>query len=63
MVVQLPTAPKTVRYIPLSYDSAESKSSAIRLILTLFPEWEKNKSDIEFIRFTDGITNTVSEQV
>ncbi|KAE8453772.1 hypothetical protein EG329_009284 [Mollisiaceae sp. DMI_Dod_QoI] len=48
---------KKVRFIPLTYNQAESQTSALRLILTLRPEWEDGK--IEFIRFTDGITNTL----
>lgn len=43
--------------IPLTYNHTESQTSALRLILTLRPEWEDGK--IEFIRFTDGITNTL----
>ena len=50
-----------VRFIPLSYNGAESQTSALRLILTLRPEWEGGK--IEFIRFTDGITNTLLKVV
>jgi ethanolamine kinase len=41
----------------LTYNQAESQTSALRLILTLRPEWEDGK--IEFVRFTDGITNTL----
>jgi ethanolamine kinase len=48
-----------VRFIPLTYNSAESQTSALRLILTLRPDWEHADSKIEFIRFTDGITNTL----
>ncbi|KAK6592994.1 ethanolamine [Botrytis cinerea] len=48
-----------IRFIPLSYNSAESQTSALRLILTLRPEWEQSDGKIEFIRFTDGITNTL----
>lgn len=47
------------RYIPLSYNHADSQSSALRLILTLNPDWEGPGNNIEFVRFTDGITNTV----
>lgn len=46
-----------IRFIPLTYNQAESQTSALRLILTLRPEWEDGK--IEFVRFTDGITNTL----
>lgn len=48
-----------VRLIPLSYVNAESQSSALRLILTLCPDWENSQGSVEFERFTDGITNTV----
>ena len=48
-----------IRRIPLSYNNADSQHSALRLILTLFPDWEHGEGQIEFIRFTDGITNTV----
>jgi ethanolamine kinase len=47
------------RYIPLSYSHADSQASALRLILTLNPDWEGPGNKIEFVRFTDGITNTL----
>jgi ethanolamine kinase len=52
-----------VRFIPLTYNSAESQTSALRLILTLRPEWEYGDNKIELIRFTDGITNTLLKVV
>lgn len=52
-----------VRFIPLSYNIAESQTSALRLILTLFPEWEHTDGKIEFVRFTDGITNTLLKAI
>lgn len=52
-----------VRHIPLSYNNAESQTSALRLILTLFPDWETSEGKVEFIRFTDGKTNTVRGNV
>ncbi|RAL10410.1 putative ethanolamine kinase [Aspergillus homomorphus CBS 101889] len=48
-----------LRYIPLSYNHADSHASALRLILTLNPDWEGPENKIEFVRFTDGITNTL----
>jgi len=54
---------KGLRYIPLSYNNADSHTSALRLILTLFPKWEHDNGQIEFIRFTDGITNTLLKAV
>ncbi|RFU36046.1 hypothetical protein B7463_g359, partial [Scytalidium lignicola] len=50
---------KPVRFIPLTYNQAESQTSAIRLILALRPEWGDGNSKIEITRFTDGITNTL----
>ncbi|KAK2807399.1 hypothetical protein FQN51_003225 [Onygenales sp. PD_10] len=49
----------SLRYIPLSYNHADSQASALRLVLTLNPHWEHAEGKIEFIRFTDGITNTL----
>ncbi|KAI4288018.1 MAG: hypothetical protein L6R35_002723 [Caloplaca aegaea] len=46
------------RKLPLSHNSADSQASALRLVLTLFPDWEKADGQIEFIRFKEGITNT-----
>lgn len=47
------------RYIPLSYNHADSQTSALRLVLALNPDWEGPGNNVEFVRFTDGITNTV----
>ncbi|KAF8429720.1 kinase-like domain-containing protein [Tirmania nivea] len=46
-----------IKYIPLSYNPHNSQSSATHLVLTLFPDWEVK--DLRFVRFTDGITNTL----
>jgi ethanolamine kinase len=48
-----------LKFIPLSYNHADSQTSALRLVLTLNPQWEGPDNKIEFVRFTDGITNTV----
>ncbi|KAK0509723.1 hypothetical protein JMJ35_008117 [Cladonia borealis] len=58
-----PGISKDLRFIPLSYNNADSQTSALRLILTLFPNWEHGEGKIEFIRFTDGITNTLLKAV
>ncbi|KAK2738872.1 hypothetical protein FQN57_006887 [Myotisia sp. PD_48] len=47
------------RFIPLSYNHADSQASALRLVLTLNPHWKDAEGNIEFLRFTDGITNTL----
>ncbi|KAF2401408.1 kinase-like protein [Trichodelitschia bisporula] len=48
-----------VKHIDLYYDNADSRKSALRLVLALRPEWEPSQDTIEFVRFTDGITNTL----
>lgn len=48
-----------LHYIPISYSREDSEASALRLILTLFPEWEHQQGSVEFVPFKDGITNTV----
>lgn len=53
----------SVRFIPLTYNNTEPQTSALRLLLALKPEWEHSDSKIEFIRFTDGITNTLLKAV
>ena len=47
--------------IPLSYSNANSQSSAEQLVYYLFPEWNPANGGrgVKFVRFTDGITNTV----
>ena len=53
----------SLRYIPQSYNHADSQASALRLVLTLNPHWEGPGNQIEFVRFTDGITNTVRDSI
>lgn len=48
-----------IRFIPLPYSSKESEASALRLILTVRPEWGSGGGKVEFTQFTEGITNTV----
>lgn len=49
----------SLRHIAQFYDNSDSHNSALNLILTLRPDWKDSKDTIEFVRFTDGITNTV----
>lgn len=50
-----------VPFISLSYEGSEA--SAHKLVTTLRPEWNGTGNQIEFIRFTDGITNTLLKAV
>ncbi|KAI9820022.1 MAG: hypothetical protein M1827_006593 [Pycnora praestabilis] len=42
-------ATESLRHIPLFYNSADSQPSALRLILTLLPDWEHSEGKIEFL--------------
>ncbi|KAF2019086.1 kinase-like protein [Aaosphaeria arxii CBS 175.79] len=53
----------SIKHIPLSYDYADSHNTALNLILTIRPEWRESKDTIEFVRFTDGITNTLLKAI
>lgn len=56
-----------VRSLPLSYDGQDSRASAAKLILTLRPQWAPSQNNgedyLDFVRFTDGITNTLLKAV
>jgi ethanolamine kinase len=56
-------SPAKIRYIPLSYNNADSQTSALRIVLALFPQWQNTDGKIEFVRFTDGITNTLLKAI
>ncbi|KAL1891653.1 hypothetical protein Sste5346_007569 [Sporothrix stenoceras] len=52
-----------VPFLPLRYDPSSSESSALNLVLALCADWQLPGSNVEFIRFTDGITNTLLKAV
>ncbi|KAF2463127.1 kinase-like protein [Lindgomyces ingoldianus] len=53
----------SIRYIPLMYTNTDSHNSALNLVLTLRPEWRDSQGTIKFVRFTDGITNTLLKAI
>lgn len=53
----------SVAFISETYSNTDSDASARRLILALRPDWASEDSRIEFVRFTDGITNTLLKAV
>ncbi|GAB7350939.1 hypothetical protein MBLNU459_g1446t2 [Dothideomycetes sp. NU459] len=52
-----------IRHIDLRYDYTDSDRSALALIHTLLPEWKHSEGSVEFVRFTDGITNTLLKAI
>lgn len=53
----------SLRHIPQYYDNTDSHNSALSLIFALRPDWQETKDTVEFVRFTDGITNTLLKAV
>lgn len=49
----------SIPFIAQSYTNTDSDASARSLLLALRPDWSSADSHIEFVRFTDGITNTL----
>ncbi|KAI9661477.1 MAG: hypothetical protein M1831_002999 [Alyxoria varia] len=45
--------------ISLSYSPEDSEQTARSLIFALYPEWKTSPGSVEFVRFKDGITNTL----
>lgn len=51
-----------IQYIPLTFDNARQDESALRLVEAYAPEWKDEKEGpVVFVRFTDGITNTLTK--
>jgi len=52
----------TLRSIPLSYNSqsGNSRKLSLEIILAAFPEWEQSQDEIEIVKLTHGINNTVA---
>jgi hypothetical protein len=48
------------RSVSLSYDVAEPLPSILRIIRALLPNWGEDDAQIEIVRLTGGINNTVS---
>jgi ethanolamine kinase len=52
-------SPLALRHIPLTFDTTNPEKSALLLVEQYSPEWKKEEGAIEFVRFTEGITNTL----
>lgn len=57
------TTASSVPSISQIFTNGDSDASARALILALRPEWSSSTSNLEFVRFTDGITNTLLKAV
>lgn len=50
-------------HIPLTFDNTDPDRSALQLVHTLCPAWKTEAGPVEFVRFTDGITNVLIKAV
>ncbi|KAF8451227.1 ethanolamine kinase 1 [Terfezia claveryi] len=59
-----PEALSNPRFIALAYDSANAENSVLRLVYTIFPEWEDaTVGKVEFTQLTEGKTNLILKVV
>lgn len=57
-------SPLSLRHINFHFDSAEPEKSALQLVGEYDPAWrDEEEGPVEFVRFTDGITNTLMKAV
>ncbi|KAK5212532.1 hypothetical protein LTR47_010224 [Exophiala xenobiotica] len=48
-----------LQYVDLAFDSNEIEQSAFTLAYRIQPKWREGPGDMEIVRFTEGITNTL----
>ena len=48
-----------VKALTMTYSSANSDESALKLVYSIRPEWEARPGPVHIVRFTEGIMNTV----
>lgn len=48
-----------IPHIDLSYDHTNSVDSLRKLVFNIHPKWREHTDELEIVKFTDGITNTV----
>ncbi|KAK3066522.1 hypothetical protein LTR53_017094, partial [Teratosphaeriaceae sp. CCFEE 6253] len=56
-------SPMSLRHIPYHFRNEDVKASALELVEALDAEWKTAEGPIELVRFTDGITNTLTKAV
>ena len=54
-------SPMAVPYLPIKFDNNDADKSALELVYAFNPTWKDSEGEVELVRFTDGITNTLSK--
>jgi ethanolamine kinase len=50
-----------VPFLPITFDNNDADNSALKLAYEYNPIWKDSEGEVEIVRFTDGITNTLSK--
>jgi ethanolamine kinase len=50
-----------VPFLPITFDNNDADKSALDLAYAFNPTWKESEGEVEIVRFTDGITNTLSK--
>ena len=50
-----------VPFLPITFDNSDADNSALKLAYAFNPTWKDSEGEVEIVRFTDGITNTLSK--
>lgn len=50
-----------ITYIPITFDNENADQSALELAYAYEPSWKNTDGPVDIVRFTDGITNTLSK--
>ncbi|EME87554.1 ethanolamine kinase [Pseudocercospora fijiensis CIRAD86] len=56
-------SPLALRHIPITFDTTDPEKSALQLVQEYDRSWESEEGPVHFIRFTDGITNTLMKAI
>ncbi|KAF2771644.1 kinase-like protein [Teratosphaeria nubilosa] len=56
-------SPLSLRHIPYHFDNEDADKSALDLVEALNEDWRTAEGPVVFVRFTDGITNTLTKAV
>ena len=50
-----------VPFLPITFDNNNADKSALELAYEFNPTWKDSEGEVEIVRFTDGITNTLAK--
>jgi len=54
-------SPLGLRHIPYTFSNGDADQSALELVQALDEDWKHAEGPVVFVRFTDGITNTLTK--